>query len=334
LTVGDLIEKAMNDKEMQQAKIDSRNRYAALLNDDHEDEHDPDDANEEDLRNNLKNEPQSETIASSICCVQNNSFCNGYCTHMSPELKHAQPMQSRERVAVPADEAMRAETATDLGDVTRNEPLQAGSATTEDTKYLPDGLRVVSHGPQGEKSFVIHDLEAFCSSVTVDNSISVLDDYDQAIMPCEDDEVIVEVTMDSGSIDHVMNDEEAPYIAVVESKRSREGRHYAGANGDAIKNEGEMHMKMQDPDADFPPLNAVFQSAKVTRPLCSVSKICDSHPSVKVSFDSKVCLVTKGDNTLAKFNRRGGLYVCRMKIRKGAGERDKAAGFTRPDAQR
>ena len=189
---------------------------------------------------------------------------------MSPELKHAQPVQSRERVAVPADEAMRAETAKDSrtveesGDVTRNQPLQA-AITTEDTKYLPDGLRVASHGPQGEKSFVIHDLEAFCSSVTVDNSISVLDDYDQAIMPCEDDEVIVEVTMDSVSIDHVMNDKEAPYIAVVESKRSREGRHYAGANGDAIKNEGEMHMKMQDPDADFPPLNAVFQSAKVTR---------------------------------------------------------------------
>jgi hypothetical protein len=130
--------------------------------------------------------------------------------------------------------------------------------------------------------------------------------------------------MDSGSVDHVMNDDEAPHIAVVESKRSKEGRHYAGANGVLIENEGEMHMKLVDVDDGFAPLNAIFQSCKVTRPLCSVSKICDTSPEVEVSFNAKRCVVTKKGKAIAQFRRRGGLYVCRMKIKKNTDRDDKS----------
>ena len=65
------------------------------------------------------------------------------------------------------------------------------------------------------------------------------------------------------------------------------------------------------------PINALtstFQIAKVTRPLMSVSKVCDG--GLTAHFDDKRAVVkdSKG-KVVCVFRRQGGLYVCKMRLR-------------------
>jgi hypothetical protein len=70
-------------------------------------------------------------------------------------------------------------------------------------------------------------------------------------------------------------------------------------------------------------INSTFQIAEVSRPLYSVSKICDSGATVK--FDSPEAIVrNKNGRVLVKFERQGGLYVAEFSINPKA----KAASFT------
>ena len=61
-------------------------------------------------------------------------------------------------------------------------------------------------------------------------------------------------------------------------------------------------------------LKTTFQLAKVTRPLMSVSRICDG--GMTALFDDKKAVVrdSKG-KIVCVFKRQGGLYVCRMKLK-------------------
>jgi hypothetical protein len=62
------------------------------------------------------------------------------------------------------------------------------------------------------------------------------------------------------------------------------------------------------------PLQSVFQVAGVTRPLMSVGRVCDQ--GMKCLFDDKVALVLNKDNQeVCRFERRGGLYVARLKLK-------------------
>ena len=60
-------------------------------------------------------------------------------------------------------------------------------------------------------------------------------------------------------------------------------------------------------------INSVFQVAWVTRPLTSVSKICDA--TVAAIFDREKAIVRDEKRRIdCVFRRQGGLHVCRMKV--------------------
>jgi len=159
--------------------------------------------------------------------------------------------------------------------------------------------------------------------------ISLFEHDNDDLMPMMDenhDGVEVSIAMDSGAVDHVANDEDMPGIEVVPSAASKAGRHFVGANGKTIENKGQaaVRMKAQDTGAM---INSVFQIAQVSRPLYSVSKICDS--GCEVAFDNKEGRVLKNGKVIASFPRRGGLYVSTFLIKPSDPSKHKQMGFQR-----
>ena len=69
-------------------------------------------------------------------------------------------------------------------------------------------------------------------------------------------------------------------------------------------------------------IKSVFQVAEITRPLMSVSRVCElGH---KCIFDhEKAEVVAKNGKVLCTFRREGGLYVAEMKLKA-------PEGFQRP----
>ena len=69
-------------------------------------------------------------------------------------------------------------------------------------------------------------------------------------------------------------------------------------------------------------IKSVFQVAETTRPLMSVSKICElGHKCV--FDDSKAEVITKSGKILCTFQRKGGLYVAEITLKS-------PEGFQRP----
>ena len=70
-------------------------------------------------------------------------------------------------------------------------------------------------------------------------------------------------------------------------------------------------------------LQSCFQVAQVTRPLMSVSRVCDQ--GLRCIFDDEQATVVdkKTGKEVTVFQRRGGLYIAKMKLKA-------PAGFTRP----
>ena len=61
-------------------------------------------------------------------------------------------------------------------------------------------------------------------------------------------------------------------------------------------------------------MSSVFQVAEITRPLMSVSRICDQD-MVCIFEKTHARIVDKGGREVARFARDGGLYTCTMKLR-------------------
>ena len=137
----------------------------------------------------------------------------------------------------------------------------------------------------------------------------------------EDEFLEIEVALDSGATDHVADELDAPGYEVAESPGSRSGQSFSAAGGHRLKNRGQMSLELF---ADNGVINSVFQVAAVTRPLWSVSKIADAGYSAK--FDAqKAVILDKNQNVVCTFERRGGLYVAKMRMRN-----PKHSGFIRP----
>ena len=128
---------------------------------------------------------------------------------------------------------------------------------------------------------------------------------------------MIEVALDSGAANHVLSREDIPGYAVEESPGSKAGQQFLPAGGKAIDNEGQVNIVMHAPsgEATSSELLSCFQVAKVTRPLLSVSRICSKGTlEVVCKKDAAYIQDTKG-NVVAKFEKRGGLYVADVAIR-------------------
>ena len=59
-------------------------------------------------------------------------------------------------------------------------------------------------------------------------------------------------------------------------------------------------------------VKSTFQAAAVTRPLLSVSRICNS--GCKVLFDKQRAIIRKNGKNVGTFVRKGGLYVAELAV--------------------
>merc|ERR1711994_513217 len=87
----------------------------------------------------------------------------------------------------------------------------------------------------------------------------------------EGDWETLELTVDSGAVDHVGPPEAATGFDVQESEKSRAGFNYIVANGSPLPNEGEKHLAGMS--LDWKPMKLKMQVANVKKILASVSKL-------------------------------------------------------------
>ncbi len=165
------------------------------------------------------------------------------------------------------------------------------------------------------------------------------DSDDDAIMAAEE-EIEVEVAMDSGCVAHVINPDNVPSAVPVRHSPGERRRNFVNASGGDMENYGKAQVDMQQEDGKC--FDSTFNVTDVTRPLHSTSQVCDSESPAcpeghEVLFTKGICTVVP-DGALSRFlgnirkvaqyPRKGGLYVAKMKIR-APNTRPPSAG-TRP----
>ena len=127
----------------------------------------------------------------------------------------------------------------------------------------------------------------------------------------------IEITLDLGCCDHIMDVTDAPGYGsfLVESPGSKRDQMHVVGNGAEVPSEGQVTLNLESDVAGKANLiKSVLQVTEITRPLMSVSKICDlGHRCI---FDKdKAEVISKDGHVLCSFERKGGLYVTSMKLK-------------------
>jgi hypothetical protein len=136
----------------------------------------------------------------------------------------------------------------------------------------------------------------------------------------------VECCLDTGSSVHAVNRLDIPGCDIVDSPGSRAGQQFQTAGGPPIDNEGQALLMLVPPDADTKnPVSIAMQVAKVTRPLISVPKLTEGDKLQVICKETEALVQTPQGQLVARFKKRGGLYVCLMRIKN-----PKWTPFTRP----
>ena len=128
----------------------------------------------------------------------------------------------------------------------------------------------------------------------------------------------IETALDSGAGEHVANRKVAADYNVEESAGSRAGQHFIAAGGARIPNEGQFTLELRSGGMEKrqgKDIKSTFQVAKVTRPLWSVGRICDEGFDVRFT-SCEAHVLTREGKEVCKFNRRGGLYIAELSLKK------------------
>ena len=91
-------------------------------------------------------------------------------------------------------------------------------------------------------------------------------------------DIDLEMVLDSGACEHVLDSEHAPGYAVCESPGCRRGQGFVVGSGARVPNVGQvqLNLEMGSADGTIRNLASTFQAAEINRPIMSVSKICDA----------------------------------------------------------
>ena len=118
--------------------------------------------------------------------------------------------------------------------------------------------------------------------------------------------VKVRSVVDSGASAPVAAPSMAPQVPIVPSEGSKHGQKYASASKHKIKNLGQPHIKVCTEAGDF--TEVLFQVADVSKPLVSVSAICEMRNRVIFGKGGGVVQRLK-TGKLTVFHRNSGIYV-------------------------
>jgi hypothetical protein len=161
-------------------------------------------------------------------------------------------------------------------------------------------------------------------------------DYAEGNINSTEEDIEVSVTIDSGAVDHVISTDHLPSSAMIaEVTGSRVGKSFVAANGATMQTFGECVLECRD---DMGASCASFAVTEVTRPLQSVSRMCDQGLEVLFTKTEAKVRDPKTGKFVARFPRRGGLYTRTVKLRGGTKPKNdadrKTAPFTRPSQKR
>jgi len=169
-----------------------------------------------------------------------------------------------------------------------------------------------------------------------DNGIFVSVDYAEGNINATEEEIEIHITLDSGAVDHVLATDHLPSSALLgEVSGTRVGKTFVAANGTAMQTFGECILECRDNDGTS---CSSFAVTEVTRPLQSVSRMCDQ--GLEVLFTKTFAKVRdpKTGKFVATYPRRGGLYTRTAKVRGGAKPKDegtrRASPFIRPSTKK
>ena len=140
----------------------------------------------------------------------------------------------------------------------------------------------------------------------------------------------IEITLDSGCVDHIIDLGDAPgYEAyVAESAGSRRKQNYVVGNGARVPNEGQICLNLEHNKGMTEGVNLIkstFQVAEISRPLMSVSRVCDMGMECRFKKDEAL-IVNSDGQTVARFARHGGLYIANMRLKPPEGFQGQVVG--------
>ena len=124
--------------------------------------------------------------------------------------------------------------------------------------------------------------------------------------------------MNSGSAECVAPESVAKSVALMETEASRQGQTYHTADGGVIKNKGEKTVTMYSATGDQ--YRALYQITDVTRPLNSVSRVCDEGNNVLFA-QTRGWIVNHATGRYTWFLREHGVYVLHSWINESPTER-------------
>ena len=126
-------------------------------------------------------------------------------------------------------------------------------------------------------------------------------------------DVEFEVALDSGSTDNVCHPGDVPGYLVESSQGSRAGQNFIVGKGAKVPNNGQVNLNLQ---TGGNLLNDI--TSKVSRPLMSVGKLCDTGMEVTLR-KTQADVVAPGGAVVCTFERQpGGLYVAKLKLKRPA----------------
>ena len=128
----------------------------------------------------------------------------------------------------------------------------------------------------------------------------------------------------SGAAESVAPVALAPWVSVKESAGSRAGRKYVSASGEVLNNLGEKNIEVVTNEGL--PATTTFQIADVTRPLCSIARVCDK--GNQVVFTAEGGYVENAQGNRSYFERKNNIYTMSLHAY-DPGCEDTTADFTR-----
>jgi hypothetical protein len=147
--------------------------------------------------------------------------------------------------------------------------------------------------------------------------VMTTDDEDPECLSMDWVDTEIEICLDSGCCEHVMDLGDAPGYSTffTESPGSKRQQQFIVGNGARVPNEGQLLLNMESSTTTgVMKLQSCFQVAEVTRPLMSVSRVCDQGLECRFT-ETEARVIDKSGKTLVSFQRQGGLYISKMRLK-------------------
>jgi hypothetical protein len=207
-----------------------------------------------------------------------------------------------------------------------------GEAISPEQREL---LRLLGVLDQAEANFMkiadctatTNDATTTPAATTVDHATAMADHLLQVTLEDDHDndvfigghekwqDIDLMMTLDSGCCKHVLPADAAPGYEISDSPGSRRGQGFTVGNGAKVPNEGQMSLNLEaDSGSGREHLRSVFQVANLSRPLMSVSQICQ-HGYKCVFEKDHANILNESGESICKFQEDRGLYVATMSLK-------------------